>query len=72
MSGGVDSSVTAFLLKKQGYDVVGIFMRCYNLDGCAERDAEDARRVAERIGISFYVFDFEKEYREKVVEYMIA
>ena len=47
MSGGVDSSVAALLLNKQGYNVIGVFMRCYNLDGCSERDAEDARRVAE-------------------------
>ena len=71
MSGGVDSSVTAFLLHEQGYNVVGVFMRCYNLDGCAERDAEDARRVAEHIGIPFYVWDFEEEYKQRVVEYMI-
>jgi tRNA-uridine 2-sulfurtransferase len=71
MSGGVDSSVTALLLKNQGYNVVGVFMRCYNLDGCAERDAEDARRVAEHIGIPFYVWDFEEEYKQRVVQYMI-
>jgi tRNA-specific 2-thiouridylase len=71
MSGGVDSSVAALLLKKKGYDVVGVFMRCYNLDGCAERDAEDARRVAEHIGIPFYAWDFEREYKKRVVEYMI-
>jgi tRNA-specific 2-thiouridylase len=71
MSGGVDSSVAAFLLKRRGYDVVGVFMRCYNVDGCAERDAEDARRVAEKIGIPFYVWDFEEEYKRKVVDYMI-
>lgn len=90
MSGGVDSSVAALLLKKQGYDVVGVFMRCWSnnvaaphkrgeprslfyneRDGCAERDAEDARRVAEKLKIPFYIWDFEKEYKEKVVEYMI-
>jgi len=71
MSGGVDSSAAAYLLKKRGYDVVGVFMRCYNLDGCAERDAEDARRVAEHIQIPFYVWDFEEEYKERVVKYMV-
>ncbi len=59
MSGGVDSSVAAYLLNEQGYEVVGVFMKCYNIDGCAETDAEDARRVAEHIGIPFYVWDFE-------------
>ncbi len=71
MSGGVDSSVAALLLKRAGHDVVGVFLRCYNIDGCAERDAEDARRVAERIGIPFYVWDFEQEYKDRVVQYMI-
>jgi len=71
LSGGVDSSVAAYLLKKQGYDVLGVFIRSYNLDGCAERDAEDARRVAEKLRIPFYVFDFEEEYKKRVVEYMI-
>ncbi len=71
MSGGVDSSVAAMLLRDGGHDVVGVFMRCYNLDGCAERDAEDARRVAEHLGIPFYVWDFEEEYKRRVVDYMI-
>ncbi len=71
MSGGVDSSVAAALLKKQGANVVGVFMRCVNLDGCAEQDAEDARRVAEHLGIPFYVFDLENEYRREVVDTMV-
>jgi len=71
MSGGVDSSVAAYLLRKQGYDVVGVFMHSFNLDGCEERDAEDARRVAEKLDIPFYVMDFEKEYKKYVVEYMV-
>lgn len=71
MSGGVDSSVAAMLLRDRGYDVAGVFMRCYNVDGCAERDAEDARRVAERLGVPFYVWDFEEEYKRRVVDYMV-
>ncbi len=71
-SGGVDSSVAALLLKKAGYAVTGVFIRGYNLDGCGEQEAEDARRVAAKIGIPFYVFDFEKEYKERIVEYLVA
>jgi len=71
MSGGVDSSVAALLLKKKGYDVVGVFMRSYNIDGCEEGDAEDARRVAGKLGIPFYVWVFEGEYKKKVVDYMV-
>ena len=71
MSGGVDSSVTAWLLNKQGYDVTGVFMRCFNVDGCSDGDAEDARRVAGEIGIPFYEWDFIEEYKQRVVAYMI-
>ena len=71
LSGGVDSSVAADLLKKDGYDVVGVHLRCWNVGGCDVREAEDARRVAEKLGIPFYVFDLEAEYRAKVVEYMV-
>lgn len=71
MSGGVDSSVAAHLLKEQGFDVTGVFIRSFNVDGCAERDAEDARRAAAHLGIPFYVFDFEEEYKREVVEYMV-
>lgn len=71
LSGGVDSSVAAYLLRERGYDVTGVFIRSYNVDGCAERDAEDARRAAVHLGIPFYVFDFEKEYKKSVVEYMV-
>jgi tRNA-specific 2-thiouridylase len=71
MSGGVDSSVAAALLKERGFDVVGVHLKCYNVDGCAEQDAEDARRAAEVLGIPFYVLDFEEEYKKRVVEYMV-
>lgn len=71
MSGGVDSSVAAALLIERGFDVVGCHMKCYNVDGCAEQDAEDARRVAEQLGIPFYTFDLERAYKERVVDYMV-
>ena len=72
MSGGVDSSVAAALLKKQGYEVIGAHMKCWSgsplttlrAESCsAEQDSEDARRAAGVLGIPFYVFDFEKEYK---------
>ena len=72
MSGGVDSSVTAGILRDQGFRVIGIHLRCWNIDGCADQDAEDARRAAETLGIPFYVFDYEKEYKERVVDYMVS
>lgn len=72
MSGGVDSSVAAFLLREQGiYEVIGAFIRGYNVDGCQDREAEDARRVAEHLGIPFYVIDLEEEYKQFVVEYLV-
>src|SRR3989338_10125780 len=74
MSGGVDSSVAAALLKKQGeFSVVGCYMKCWSAwDQCSvERDVEDARAVAEKLEIPFYIFDFEKEYRERVFNYMV-
>lgn len=71
LSGGVDSSVSAYLLKQQGYDVVGIHLRCWNRDGCDEREARDARLVADKLDIPFYIFNMEQQYKERVVDYMI-
>lgn len=71
MSGGVDSSVAALLLQRAGYDITGVFLRCVNLDGCADQDAEDARLVAEKLGIPFYSWDFEQRYRDAVVNPLI-
>ncbi|HEX9503396.1 MAG TPA: tRNA 2-thiouridine(34) synthase MnmA [Patescibacteria group bacterium] len=76
MSGGVDSSVTAALLKQQGFDVIGVFMKNWSVDfgdyGCTwAEDSEDARKVAQVLDIPFYVWDFEKEYHNKVVEYFL-
>lgn len=75
MSGGVDSSVAAALLKKRGYSVTGIFMRCWSdpKGKCFWRqDQQDARRVAAHLEIPFYTFNFEKEYRSKVVKWFIS
>lgn len=76
MSGGVDSSLTAALLVEAGYDVTGVYMKNWskNLSGmnCPwARDLADAKRVAVKLGIDFKVFDFEKEYKDRVVDYMI-
>ena len=76
MSGGVDSSVVAALLKRQGYDVVGITLQLYDHGAavhrkgacCAGQDIHDARRVAETIGIPHYVLDFEDRFRQAVID----
>jgi len=73
MSGGVDSSVCAALLKEQGYDVTGVFMECWRAPGCrAEEDRKDALAVALQLGIPFEVLDFKDAYKQKVVEYFFA
>lgn len=76
MSGGVDSSLTAALLKEQGYKVTGVYMKNWTQDLPGMKcpwadDLADAKRVAVQLGIDFKVFDFETEYRHKVVDYMI-
>lgn len=68
MSGGVDSSVAAALLKKQGYDVTGATMLLWN---DTEKAAEDAKRVCEHIGIDFITIDFRDEFRKRVVDYFV-
>ena len=76
MSGGVDSSVTAALLKAEGYDVVGVTLQLYDHGAathrkgacCAGQDIYDARAVAERIGIPHYVLDYESRFKETVID----
>ncbi len=76
MSGGVNSSVTAALLKAEGYDVVGVTLQLYDHGAathrkgacCAGRDIHDARAVAERIGIPHYVLDYEARFKEAVID----
>src|SRR3954447_17999874 len=83
MSGGVDSSVTAGLLVEQGYDVVGITLNLWpELDGapenaredacCALGAVEDARRVADKLGIRYYVMNFRDVFEEKVIKDFIG
>ena len=77
MSGGVDSSVSAVLLKEAGYNVIGVYMKNWSKDlpgmKCPwAEDLADAKRVAVRLGLDFRVFDFENEYKQKVVDYMLA
>jgi len=77
MSGGVDSSVAALLLKRQGADVTGAYMKNWiNEDGVVGHcpwmeDIEDARRVAQQVGIPFQVVNLMRDYREKVVQYLL-
>ncbi|MGH6790607.1 MAG: tRNA 2-thiouridine(34) synthase MnmA [Pseudolabrys sp.] len=76
MSGGVDSSVTAALLKAEGYDVIGVTLQLYDHGAathrkgacCAGQDIYDARAVAERIGIPHYVLDYERRFKEAVID----
>jgi len=82
MSGGVDSSVAAFLLKKQGYDVIGVTMQIWQNEtaaqveengGCCGLSAvDDARRVAQMLDIPYYVMNFKKEFKENVMDYFVG
>lgn len=81
MSGGVDSSVAACLLKQKGYEVIGVTMQIWqeedsgtveNEGGCCGlRAVEDARRVAAQIGIPYYVMNFRREFQESVIDYFV-
>ena len=82
MSGGVDSSVAAYLLKEQGYEVIGVTMQIWQGEdsfeqeengGCCGLSAvDDARRVAERLGIPYYVMNFKREFKAHVMDYFTA
>lgn len=82
MSGGVDSSVAAYLLKEQGYDVIGVTMQIWQDEeqaiqeengGCCGLSAvDDARRVAADLGIPYYVMNFKQEFKEHVIDYFIG
>ena len=82
MSGGVDSSVAAYLLKEQGYDVIGVTMQIWQDEKRAEEEenggccgltaVDDARRVAADLGIPYYVMNFKKEFKEHVIDYFVS
>lgn len=83
MSGGVDSSVAAYLLKKQGYEVIGITMQVWpdvpndetysRIDGCCSLSSvEDARKVANKLEIPFYVLNFKDIFEKKVIDYFVS
>jgi tRNA-specific 2-thiouridylase len=76
MSGGVDSSLAAALLQEQGYEAVGVYMKNWTQDIIGFKcpwmdDFQDAKRVATKLNIDFKIFDFQKEYKQKVVDYMV-
>ena len=77
LSGGVDSSVAALLLKREGHDIAGAYMKNWinedNIVGHCPwmQDIEDARRVADKIGIEFQVVNLMRDYRERVVHYLL-
>ena len=75
LSGGVDSSVSAALLKDQGYDVTGVFIKVWHPDFLPcnwIEERRDAMRVCAKLGIPFLTFNFKKEYKQHVVDYMIS
>ncbi len=79
LSGGVDSSVAAYLLKDQGYDVIGLFMKNWHDDSVTIsnecpwlEDSNDALLVAEKLGIPFQTVDLSEQYQEKIVDYMFS
>lgn len=80
MSGGVDSSVAAYLLQKEGYDVVGATIKTWSSDECRDerakgccsiRDISDARAVAGKLGIPYYVLDLSSDFKQKVIDYFV-
>ena len=72
MSGGVDSSVSAILLKKQGYEVIGITMELYSNQDIDDSKYDDVKNICKSLGIKHYIFDFRKEFKEKIIKDFIS
>ena len=72
MSGGVDSSAAAALLKRDGFKVIGVFMKFWAEGCCSPESEKRARLVAKKLGLPFYVFDFRKEFKKKIVGYFLT
>lgn len=80
MSGGVDSSVAAFLMKEKGFDCIGATLKLHSKENeinteqscCSSQDIEDAKKVADRLSIPYYVFDFEGEFKKKVIDNFVS
>ena len=81
MSGGVDSSVAAYFMKQAGYDCIGVTMKLFHNEDagvsrakscCSLDDVEDARSVAHRLGIPYYVFNFTADFREQVMQRFVC
>lgn len=80
MSGGVDSSVAAFLMKEKGFECIGATLKLHSKENeinteqscCSSKDIEDAQNVADRLGIPYYVYNFEGEFKEKVIDNFVS
>ena len=79
MSGGVDSSVSAYIIKSQGYDYIGVTMRLYDGEEqvaekscCSADDVEDAKSVARKIGIEHHTFNFKSDFEKQVIDRFVA
>ena len=71
MSGGVDSTVTSVLLQKEGYEVVGVYLKLHNKSGYHEANIEKVKRVAEYLGVEVHIHDLSSEFKEKVYDYFV-
>jgi tRNA-specific 2-thiouridylase len=73
MSGGIDSSVTAYLLQQEGYEVIGVYMKLHNIvDGYHEKNIESGKKVADSLGIEYHILDLNDKFKEEVYDYFVS